>query len=303
MKKNVLFLYFLFLSFCVLVAQEQTPATEAGEDFDLNAVMAILENAEDLADFEKKINDKENQINNLDLNKDDKIDIIKIIEYDEGNTRLLVLQAVLGENDFQDIATIEIEKHSENEISLQVIGDPEIYGADYIVEPAPEDSTQGGQGGGNYFHVFPKLPNYLSAAVFVSVHRWRPMGPLFVVGRVVFISVVVWQPVPVWFVIRRPIARATWRGRTKRYRSNKYRSGRSRHSTRGRNMYSNKRKKSNNAKNNFGPKPTPSPAPNTNPSKQPDNKKSKPPSTSTGPQKNTSPNKSKTSGGPPKKKK
>ena len=72
----------------MLNAQEQIPATEAGEDFDLNAVMQVLENAEDLADFEKKLNDKDNQINNLDLNNDEEIDVVKVVEIDESNTRV-----------------------------------------------------------------------------------------------------------------------------------------------------------------------------------------------------------------------
>jgi len=172
-------LYFFLFALVTINAQEVTPATEAGEDFDLNAVIEVIEKSEDLADFEKKINDEENQINNLDLNKDEEIDIVKVVEYDEGDTRLLVLQAVLGDNDFQDIATIEIEKHSENEISLQVIGDPDIYGPDYIIEPAPEETSGGSKGGGDFFHTEPIIPEYITAAVFVSVHRWRPIGPLF----------------------------------------------------------------------------------------------------------------------------
>lgn len=254
MKKVTLLISLFLIAIFTTVAQEQTPATEAGEDFDLNAVMSIMENAEDLADLEKKINDSDNQINNLDLNKDDEIDIIKIVEYDENQTRVLVLRAVLGDNDFQDVATIEIEKHSEEEISLQVIGDPDLYGADYILEPAPAEPGDEEQGGGD-FQVLHEVPDFLSAAVFVSVHRWRPIRPLFVVGRVAFVSAVAWRPMPVWFMVRRPIARSTWRGRSRRYRNNRYRSSRSRHSRHGRNMYSNKRKKSPTAKKNVGPKP------------------------------------------------
>lgn len=49
--------------------------------------------------FEMRINDEENEINNLDLIKDRK-----------GTTPILVLQVVLNENDFQHIAICEIEK-------------------------------------------------------------------------------------------------------------------------------------------------------------------------------------------------
>ncbi|MCD6597927.1 MAG: hypothetical protein J7L04_09585 [Bacteroidales bacterium] len=313
MKKIVLTINLLLFALLVINAQEQTSATEAGEDFDLNAVMQVLENAEDLADFEKKINDKDNQINNLDLNNDEEIDVIKVVEIDESNTRVIVLRAVIGENDYQDIATIEIEKHSEKEISLQVIGDPDIYGSDYIVEPSSDESSGSGQGGGDFFQPLPTIPEYVSVAVFVSVHRWRPIGPLFVVGRVAFISAVGWRPVPVWFIVRRPIARSTWRGRSRRYKSSRYRSTRSRHSKGGKNMYSNKRKNSSVAKKNSKPKASSNKGPNTGPSNNQNKAKASPAKsttpnqqkkkkTTTAPKKATS-NKSKRSSGPPKKKK
>ena len=95
-------------------AQELTPATEAGEDFDLQGVIGLFENSTDLEDFEKKINSEKNDVNNLDLNKDGQVDLVKVIQYTEFNTNLIVLQAILSEKDVQDVATIEIEKHSEN---------------------------------------------------------------------------------------------------------------------------------------------------------------------------------------------
>ena len=282
----------------IIHAQEMEPATEAGEDFDLNAVMTVLEDAEDLQDFEKKINNADNQVNNLDLNNDNEVDIVKVVEVDEENTRLLVLRAVLGENDFQDVATIEIEKHEEDQISLQVIGDPDIYGPDYIVEPAEESGSNGKKGGGDHWDDLPEVHKYFGPPVFVSVHLWRPIRPLFRVGRVIFISSVVWRPIPTWFIITRPIAIVTWRNRTRRYRRSRYRTTRNRHSRRGRNMYSNKRRSSPVAKNNFGPKGSPksgpstgpktgpSTRPNTKPNTSPKNKSTSPSRQQTAPKKN-----------------
>jgi hypothetical protein len=98
----------------------------------------------------------------------------KINSGHENNTRLLVLQAVLGDSDYQDIATIEIEKHNEEEISLQIIGDPDLYGADYILEPAISDSSAGGQGGGDAYYLALELLEELSAVVFVSATKPSP---------------------------------------------------------------------------------------------------------------------------------
>jgi len=239
----------LLATVIIAKAQDQTPATEAGEDFDLYRVVELFEEVEDLEEFEEKINDEETEINNLDLNKDDEIDIVKVIEYQEGETHVLVLQALLSETDAQDMATIEIEKHSDGEISLQVIGDPDIYGPDYIVEPAKEEGS---------------IAAYRPMAVFVSVRLWPPVVVMFRPGRVVFRSAVVFRPRPPWFRVRRPIARSSWRARARH--SPRVAHSRARHSARGRNMYSNKRKTSAVARNNAGPKPGPNTGPNTGPS-------------------------------------
>jgi len=269
MQKSIIPISLLLVS-SFIYAQDQEPATEAGEDFDLYGVLGIFEESEDLEDFEKKINSEENDVNNLDLNKDEEVDMVKVVEYAEENTHLLVLQAVLGENDFQDIATIEIEKHPDEEISLQVIGDPDIYGPDYIIEPAPEEGSIS--------------KAYGTMAVFVSVRLWRPVKVIFRPGRAIFVTAVVFRPRPPWFRVRRPIARSTWRGRAARWHSPRARHTRGRHSARGRNMYSSRRKTSAVAKNNFGPKP----GPNTGPSTSPSNQKKK--SAATSPARSTSPN-------------
>ena len=282
MQKSTILVLLLLVN-TLLIAQEQEPATEAGEDFDLSGVLGIFEESEDLEDFEKKINSEENDVNNLDLNKDDEVDIVKVVEYAEDNTHLLVLQAVIGENDVQDIATIEIEKHSDEEISLQVIGDPDIYGPDYIIEPAPEEGSIN--------------KAYGTMAVFVSVRLWRPVKVIFRPGRAVFVSAVVFRPRPAWFRVRRPIARSTWRGRAARWHSPRVRHTRARHSARGRNMYSSRRRTSAVAKNNYGPKP----GPNTGPSASPSNHKKK--SASTSPGRSTSPNQKKKTSNQQKRKK
>jgi len=268
MQKSII-LVLILLSNSILIAQEQEPATEAGEDFDLYGVLGIFEESEDLEDFEKKINSEDNDVNNLDLNKDDEVDIVKVVEYAENKTHLLVLQVVLGDNDFQDIATIEIEEHSDGEISLQVIGDEDIYGPDYIIEPAPEEGS---------------TKAYGTMAVFVSVRLWRPVKVIYRPGRIVFVSAVVFRPRPPWFRVRRPIARSSWRARARRWHSPRVRHTRARHSSRGRNMYSSRRRTSPGAKNNYGPKP----GPNTGPSTSPSNQKKK--SAATSPGGSTSPN-------------
>lgn len=43
--------------------------------------------------------------------------------------------AVLEKDVFQDVATIEVERDSNNRVQVQVVGDVYMYGTNYIYEP------------------------------------------------------------------------------------------------------------------------------------------------------------------------
>jgi hypothetical protein len=118
-----------------------SPATEAGEDLDLYAVAELFKETETVEAFEKALNDSANGINNLDLAGDGSVDYIHVVDNTEGNTHILILQVALAKDDYQDVATIEIEKKGEEEVDLQVVGNEEIYGENYVVEPDQSSVT------------------------------------------------------------------------------------------------------------------------------------------------------------------
>ncbi len=102
---------------------------------DLKAVAYIFGESDNLEDFEYKLNDPENNLSNLDLNGDGYIDYLRVIETNEKNVHLVVIQAVLDRDIYQDVATIAVGKTRYNKMQIQVIGDPYIYGYNYIIEP------------------------------------------------------------------------------------------------------------------------------------------------------------------------
>ena len=57
------------------------------------------------------------------------------MEEASGDAHVIVLQVPLGANEFQDVATIEVEKNGEENFNLQVRGNEVIYGVDYYVAP------------------------------------------------------------------------------------------------------------------------------------------------------------------------
>ena len=75
-------------------------------------------------DFERRLNDDNNQISNLDLNGDGEVDYLRVIETYENDLHLVVIQAILDRDVFQDVATIVVDRDSNSNISVQVIGRP-----------------------------------------------------------------------------------------------------------------------------------------------------------------------------------
>ena len=108
-------LLLLLFSFSVSTAQQDVtivaPTSEAADGLDLKAVSVLFQDSENLEAFEKALNDSETGINNLDLNEDGEADFIRVVEEADGDARLIILQVPLAKDEFQDVATIEVEKN------------------------------------------------------------------------------------------------------------------------------------------------------------------------------------------------
>lgn len=127
------------LSISSVFTQDRTTVSaynsEISDNLDLRAIASIFGDSRDLADFERRLNDPEIQISNLDLNNDNQVDYLRVIETVEGNAHLIVIQSVLGRDTYQDVATVEVERDRNNRVQVQVVGDVYMYGPNYIYEP------------------------------------------------------------------------------------------------------------------------------------------------------------------------
>lgn len=140
MKANVTsLLVLLLLSTMHISAQKQITVEAKNNDIsnnlDLQAVASIFGDSKDLQEFEMKLNDFDSQISNLDLNNDGEVDYLRVIESTEKNVHLVVIQAVLEKDVFQDVASILVERNENRKTVVQVIGAPYMYGENYIIEP------------------------------------------------------------------------------------------------------------------------------------------------------------------------
>ena len=138
MKLNHLLLALVCLGgslFAQDITTVEATSRDISDNLDLDAVASIFGEAENLEDLEKKLNDPKNQISNLDLNEDGEVDYLRVVENSKNDTHLVSIQAVIGEDQFQDVATIEVEKDSKGETKVQVVGDVYMYGPDYVITP------------------------------------------------------------------------------------------------------------------------------------------------------------------------
>jgi len=108
---------------------------EISDNLDLRAVASIFGDSRNTQDFERRLNDRQVQISNLDLNNDDQVDYLRVLETVEQRTHLIIIQAVLDREVYQDVATIDVEKDRSNNIHVQIVGNSFMYGQNYIYEP------------------------------------------------------------------------------------------------------------------------------------------------------------------------
>lgn len=110
-------------------------SSDISENLDLKTVATLFGQAKDLEQFEQLLNDPDSAFSNLDLNGDGDVDYLRVVETADGNRHLVVIQAILAKDIYQDVASIYVDKDDKEQVTIQVVGDEYVYGANYIIEP------------------------------------------------------------------------------------------------------------------------------------------------------------------------
>lgn len=213
-------------SFFCLTSLAQNPASSdstglPGDHFSLQGALEMFQQAASPEDFEKKINDPNNNVNNLDLNGDGEVDYIRIVSKMENDVQVLVLQTPVSAEENQDIAVIEIEKNGDASAMLQIIGDEEIFGEMVIVEPSEgEDDNaylnslfnSGSQSG-------PSANVELASnnRIVVNVWGWPSVRFIYAPGYRPWVSPYRWRSYPLAWRPWRPHAFVVWQPRRAPY--------------------------------------------------------------------------------------
>jgi hypothetical protein len=109
----------------------------AGDNLDLYAVLSLFQKSKTIEAFEKTLNDSKEKLNNLDLNLDKKVDFIKVVTKKKDDSYTFILQVDVTKTEIQDVAVILLDKGKDGKVSLQIVGDEELYGKNYVIEPSP----------------------------------------------------------------------------------------------------------------------------------------------------------------------
>jgi hypothetical protein len=144
MKNSLLSLLVLTLSLLSVSVFSQTESkTEKdttllglpGDNLDLYAVLDLFQKSKTIEAFEKSLNEEKTGINNLDLDLDNKVDFIKVETKKNGDDFTFILQVDVSKTEKQDVAVILVSKDKDKKVTMQIVGDKDLYGKNYIVEP------------------------------------------------------------------------------------------------------------------------------------------------------------------------
>ena len=113
-----------------------------GDNLNLYAVMKLFQESKTLEDFERNLNDQNSNINNLDLNNDNLVDYIRVMDNIDGDVHNIVLQIAVSKRENQDVAVFNVMRFNNGQVQIQLTGDEELYGRNYIVEPIFDDGGE-----------------------------------------------------------------------------------------------------------------------------------------------------------------
>lgn len=111
-----------------------------GDNLDLYAVLDLFQQSKTIEDFEKSLNLEKTGINNMDLDLDKKVDFIKVVTKQDKDDFTFILQIMVNKTETQDVAVILVSKDDNGKITMQIVGNEDLYGKNYIVE-LKESST------------------------------------------------------------------------------------------------------------------------------------------------------------------
>lgn len=122
MFKQIILITTILLVNCKSKAQSnytiQSKSAYVTENLDLEALLEIYEGSSTLNDFEKKINNPDFQVSNIDLDNDEKIDYLRVINKKIKKREYSIIQSKLSANKYEDVAIIHLKTDPDTQLSF-----------------------------------------------------------------------------------------------------------------------------------------------------------------------------------------
>lgn len=214
MKRLLLLAFTLLLASFAVRAQDKEPESLGlpGDNLNLYAVLKIFQESKTLEEFEKRLNDEEEKINNLDLDNDDKIDYITVTDNVKDDVHNIALEIFVNKDEKQSVAVFVVAREKNGGTTIQVVGDEDLYGKDYIIEPqyADEGGTPNPGYAGNQEVAAAAVPVQTETkaevvrTTFVEVNSWPIVTYIYVPTYNPWVSPWYWGYYPGWWRPWRP---------------------------------------------------------------------------------------------------
>lgn len=186
-----------------------------GDNFSLQGALTLFKQANTPEEFERLLNTEENKVNNLDLNGDGNIDYLRVINKKQNQVQLFIIQALVSNQESQDVAVIELEKTGENTAVIQIAGDEDIYGETTLAEPVEQADSLYSAEDNSFNYNTPSrihgpaadgnLARITPAGIIVNVWFWPCVRRVYAPAYVVWTSPWSWINPPVWWRPWRPM--------------------------------------------------------------------------------------------------
>lgn len=214
--------YMKILPFFVLMASFGARAQSGvdstglpGDNFSLQGALEMFQKASSPEDFEKMLNTRDNNVNNLDLNEDGETDYVRVIDKVDHDNHALVLQVAVSATENQDVAVIELEKTGDETASVQIVGDEDLYGEEVIVEPDGSKKDDALLNGWNSVNSGPAPGTAFDEPDGIIINVWFWPSVRFIYAPVYrpWVSPWRWSYYPGWWRPWHPFAWSVWHPR------------------------------------------------------------------------------------------
>ncbi|QBZ99077.1 hypothetical protein GS03_02599 [Flavobacterium sangjuense] len=207
-------LLLVILGITTAFSQEDTRPVNTGDDFSLEGALELFKNSNSLEEFEKSMNQENNQVNNLDLDGDGQTDYINVEDIKENDSHVIIMSTYLTETEKQDIAIIALEKTGDGKAVLQIEGNEDLFPKNTLLEPSTEE-----KGAVQNLKAESNVAVIENASPTVNVWLWPSVRYLYAPTYVVWVSPYRWRVYPRWWKPWRPISHPVFYAHRNHYRT------------------------------------------------------------------------------------